>query len=278
MSRLRTCLVVLALLFSVQAPWAAALNLPVQVNVSGDIATANIGNPLLPPLADMTFDFEDVSGLNTSSLGLTATLVSPLDTGLLARLPGGLLNTIPNTLPLLVTVEPPLTGGLSFRTVRVEVHTHLLPYTAGSSLRLFKASLGGAFVDITDEIAPGSVRARGTTGGFSQFLILVDLRYTSTVVAAKITALRNRVNTLPWSERQPFHALIDRAEAAVAVEDFVDALDATQDIADRALARAGTHLLDEWRAARNGDNQAGDLIAGAATLKFSIAYLRDYGD
>ena len=278
MSRMHTCLVVLALLLGIRMPWAAAQSLPVQVNVSGDAATAIIGSPLLPPLADMTLDFEDASGLSASSLGLTARLVSPLDSGLLARLPSGILNTIPMTLPLLVTVEPPRTGGLSFRTVRVEVHTHLLPYSTGSSLRLFKASLGSGFVDITDEIAPGSVRARGTTGGFSQFLILIDLRYTSTVIATKLSALRNRVNTLPWSERAPFHALIDRAEDAVDEGDFVDALDAAQDIADRALARAGTHLLDEWRATRDGNNQAGDLIAGAHTLKFSIAYLRDFGE
>lgn len=262
------------------APWgrAQAQALPVQVSVSGDVASVDIGSPLLPPLADLTLDFEGVSGLTSSSLGVSARLVSLTDPGLLSRLQTGGLGSLVAVLPLLVTLEPPVAGGLSFRTVRVEVHTHLLPYTQGSSFRLFKAPLGGAFVDITDEIAPGSVRARGTTGGFSQFLILLDIRTTSSVVAGKIAALRARVNTLPAGEQPAFHALLDQAEDAVDDEDFADAIAAVDAISARALARAGTYLLDQWRAARDLDNQAGDLVAGAATLKFSIAYLRDYGE
>lgn len=278
MKQARAYLVALVLLACVHAPWVRAQSLPVQVSVNGDVASVNIGSPLLPPLADLTLDFEEVSGLTRNNLGVGARLVSLTDPGLLSRLPSGGLGGIVSALPLLVTVEPPQTGSLSFRTVRVEVHTHLLPYTTGSSFRLFKASLGGPFIDITDEIAPGSVRARGTTGGFSQFLILLDLRTTSSVVAGKIAALRARVNTLPLGERPAFHALLDQAEDAVDDEDYADAIAAVDAVSARALARAGTYLLDEWRAARDRDNQAGDLIAGAATLKFSIAYLRDFGE
>lgn len=253
------------------------LSLPVQVTVTGDVVTAVVGSPSLP-VADLTLTFDQPSGLSASSLGLSAALVSITDPVLLARLPGGTLNQLNGAFPLLVTVEPPLTGGLSFRTVRVEVHTHALLYSAGSSYRLFKAPLGGTFQDITDEIAPGSVRARGTTGGFSQFLVLADLRTTSTVVAAKLAALRARVGTLPASERQPFYVKLDAVEDGVADEDYAAALAAVDDIASRALARAGTQLADRWRAARDLDNQAGDLVAGAASLRFSVAYLRDYGD
>ena len=46
----------------------------------------------------------------------------------------------------------------------------------------------------------------------------------------------------------------------------------------RAASRAGNQLTDTWLATRTGDNQAGDLIAGAATLRFSVGYLRDYGN
>ncbi len=256
---------------------ASAQSLPVQVVVSGDVATAIVGDPLAP-LADVTLTFDGASGLNAPSLGLTAKLVDPLSAALLVRLPNALLNQIDAAFPLLLTIEPPLTGGLSFRTVRVEVHTHALSYSAGSSYRLFKAPLGGLFRDITDEIAPGSVRARGTTGGFSQFLVLADLRTTSSVVASKIALLRLRTLTLPWSERLPFFALIDDVEDAVEAEDYAAAIAAVDQIASRADARAGTYLADEWRATRLADNQAGDLIAGAATLRFSIAYLRDFGD
>ena len=255
---------------------AVAQGLPVQVGVSGNVATAVIGNPA-SPIADVTLTFDEVSGLSVSSLGLTASLASLTDATLLARLPNLQLNQVDPAFPLLLTIEPPTLGGLRFRAVRVEVHTHALSYAVGSSYRLFKAPLGGGFQDITDEVAPGSVRARGTTGGFSQFMVLVDLRESGDVVAAKVAGLRARVASLPFSERQPFATRIDAAEAAVALGDYQAAIAAVDQIHGRALARAGNQLADEWRATRDADNQAGDLLAGAATLKFSIAYLRDFG-
>ena len=267
----------LTLLLALCPLFATAQNLPVQVSVSGNVATAVVGNPV-NPLADVTLTFDEPAGLSAASLGLEAKLVSLSDAALLARLPHLQLNQIDPAFPILLTIEPPAAGGLRFRSVRVEVHTHALAYGVGSSYRLFKAPLGGAFQDITDEIAPGSVRARGTTGGFSQFLVLTDLRETGAIVADKFAALRARVATLPLTEQQPFVARINDAEAAVAAADYAAAIAAVEQVSSRALARAGTQLADEWRATRDADNQAGDLIAGAATLKFSIAYLRDFGD
>ncbi len=265
------------------ALWVAALPgvaraqaLPVQVNVSGNVATAVVGNPA-DPIADVTLTFEGVTGLSAASLGLSAKLSSITDPTLLARLVNGQLLQLDGAFPLLLTIEPPHDGGLRFRTVRAEIHTHALIYTEGSSYRLFKAPLGGGFKDITDEIAQGSVRARGTTGGFSQFLVLVDLRPTSSVIAEKIGALRARAATLPGAERPVFEEYIDDAEAAVSAADYSAALYAVDQISARANAQAGSGLLDQWRATRNADNQAGDLIAGAATLRFSIARLRDFG-
>jgi hypothetical protein len=142
---------------------------------------------------------------------------------------------------------------------------------------VLKAPVGGQFHDTTEEIAQGSVRARSRYGGFSQFLVVTDLRPTSSVIAEKIAGLRNRIATLPSAEQSAFAALVDSAEADVASGDYAGAIAATDLISQRALARAGHGLLDEWRATRDADNQVGELLAGAATLKFSIAYLRDYG-
>jgi hypothetical protein len=258
-------------------PIAAAQTLPVTTSVSGETATIVVGSPT-NPVADLTLTFDDATGLSAASLGVQAQLVNLNDPALLSRLPGTLSQ--PDSLfPLLVTIEPPSNGGLSFaRTVRVEVHTHALVYSAGSSYRLFKAPIGGTFRDITDEVAPGSVRARGTTGGFSQFLVVADLRETRSVVAAKFAALRSRVDTLPAAEQPAFNALLDSAQAAVASGAYADAIAAIDTLRARAAERAGTQLTQTWRATHDGDNQAGDLMAGAATLRFSVGYLRDYGD
>lgn len=255
---------------------AAPPSLAVQVSVSGNVATAIVGNAQAP-LAEVFVTFDQPQNLSAASLGLSASLFDPLDATLLARLPDAQLNVPQSGLPLLLTIEPPVAGGLRFRTARVEVHTHALAYSIGSSLRLFKAPLGGSFFDITDEIAPGSVRARGTTNGFSQFLVLADLRESGDVVAAKVDALYQRMASLPLNEQQPFVARLNHLQASLAADDYAAAIADADWISARALARAGTALTDAWVAGGGADNQAGGLIAGAATLKFSIAYLRDFG-
>jgi hypothetical protein len=256
---------------------ANAAPLPVTVTASGNHAEASIGSPA-QPIAELSLDFQDATGLSASSLGVSASLVDPLDPALLARLPSATLNTLPSALPLLVTIEPPANGGLSFRdTGRLEIHTHAIPYSIGSSFRVFKAPLGGAFRDVTDEIAQGSVRARTTYGGFSQFLILVDIRNTADVIDEKLAWLRARVAALPAGERPAFDALLDQAEAGVDGADHAAAIAAIDALRARAQARAGQQLANEWRATRDATNHAGELVAGANTLRFSVAYLRDFG-
>ncbi len=271
----RTLLIAGALM-SVSAV-AIAQSLPVSVNTSGNTANIVIGLPG-QTLADVSLVFEDVSGLNATSIGVSAERINLTDPALLARLPDANLLQPNPSLPLLITIEPPSEGGLSFRgTGRIEVHTHALAYTVGSSFRLLKAPLGGAFRDVTDEVAQGSVRARGTYGGFSQFLIVADLRPTGDVIDTKIHWLRTRIATLPSSEREAFTTLLDQVHAGVSTANYNAALAAVDAFRQRADSRGGEQLANEWRATRDVDNQAGDLVAGAATLRFSVAYLRDFG-
>ena len=267
----------LALALSLCAQMACAVDLPVSVHVVGNVATAQIGSPA-NPIAELTLSFDDASGLTPASLGIRASTIDITDANLLSRLPDVRLVRLDSALPLLVTIEPPANGGLSFRrSGRFELHTHALAYSLGSNFRVFKAPLGGQFRDTTEEIAQGSVRARSRYGGFSQFLIAADLRETGVVVAGKIASLRARIASLPAAEQPAFNAQVDTVESAVARQDYATALAAIDLISDRAQSRAGNGLLDEWRATRDADNQAGELLAGAATLKFSVTYLRDYG-
>jgi hypothetical protein len=250
---------------------------PLSLSASGNHAEIQVGAPMLP-LLEVSLDFQDATGLSPTSLGASAQLLDLGDAGLLGRLPDPDLTALTSTLNVLITIEPPANGGLSFRgTGRLEIHTHLLPYTVGSSLRVFKAPLLGPFRDVTDEIAQGSVRARTTYGGFSQFLIVVDLRPTGMVVDEKIGWLRGQVAALPFGERAPLDTLLDQADAAVDVANYPGAIAAIDVFRARVQARAGQHIPNEWRATGGVDNQAGQLIAGANTLRFSIAYLRDFG-
>lgn len=276
-SLLMSAALLLTLLAGVNPPARAQL-LPVTVTVSGDTASVSIGSLLGISLANMTITFTEPENLAPASLGITARLIGLLERlPLLRRLTSLLVNLV-SGLPLLVTLEPPAPQGLLFRrTARVELRSILLPYTPGSRIRLFKGQLLGPFYDVTDEIAPGSVRARGTVDGFSQFMFAIDLRPTNVVVAEKFTRLRAAVDVLAPAEQPPFDAFLDDAELAVAESRFPDAIAAIDAFSARASDRAGLFIPDEWQAGGGLDNQAGRLMAGAATLKFSVGFLRDYG-
>lgn len=254
---------------------ASAAVLPVDVDVNGDTTTARVGSPLV--LFDLRLDFDAAEGLTPAALGVSADTVSITDPTLLARLPSVAVS-IPAGLPVLTTVEPPMLGGLAFdRRVHVELHTHLLAYTANSRYRLFKASLGGDFRDITSSVEPGSVRTRGTTGGFSQFLVVLDLRPTDEVVAEKIAWLRSRIDLLPPAEAAPLHYRLSLVEAAVAEEDWAMAGSKCDVFRARVANRAGTYFTETWSADGSTVNHAGELLSGIDTLEFSIEYLRDFG-
>jgi hypothetical protein len=267
----------LSTLLALLTPVAAqAASLPVQVSVATNSASIRVGSASTP-VADISLRFDDASGLSEASLGVRAETVNLRDPALLSRLPGSLAS-IPSALPMMLTVEPPVSGTLSQRRlVHIELHTHALTYTAGSPFRIFKAQLGGPFRDITEDVQPGSVRTRGTSPGWSQFLIVADLRPTSGVIAEKIAYLRNEIALLPATEAAPLRSLLDGTELAVAEGRYDDAVVGMDSFRARVSARAGTYIPDLWRAARDTHNSAGELLAGANTLVFSIGYLRDFG-
>lgn len=266
--------ILLAGVLALAAPRAESA---VAVEVAGNTAHADL--TVLGLGAELILTFDDATNLSPANLGIRVDLANLLDPVLRGRLPSHNLTSLLGSLPLLITVEPRDGQGFQFsNTVRVEVHTHLLPYTAGSPLRLFRAPLGGQFVDITDEVSPGSVRTRGTTGGFSQFLVLVDLRDTDSVIAQKLAWLRSRADALPAAEFAAVDGYLDATAGAISAGNYAGALASLDALRAHVSERAGNGIPNTWTPAIRGNNLAGDLLAGAATLKFSIAFDRDFGD
>lgn len=253
----------------------------VSVTTGGNNASISIALPGGVE-ADMSLGFSNANNLDAASLGASAQLVSVTDLGLLARLPDSSLLSIPAAFPVLVEIAAPASGGLSFEdSVRAEIHTHELVWAPGSRLRLFKAPAGGAFADITEAVEAGSVRTRGRTGGFSQFLVLLDLRPTSDVVELKLDALEDRLDAaagLDASQRALLDAMLDDVRAAWDDGLHGLAIAAVEQLDAEVRQLAGTVLANAWRAQRDLANDAGDLQALAATLRFSIAFHRDHGD
>lgn len=243
------------------------------VTIDGNKASVTLGAGGVS--VDVSITFEQVVGLTAANLGISARLVSPAE--LVGRLPDATLTSLPAGFPLLVSVEPPSSGGLSFSGLTsIELHTHDLSFLADSPLRLFKAPAGGAFADVTESIGMGSYRARGSTGGFSELLIIADLRGDADVVEAKLDLLDATFaagsSSIAPAVRGDLQSSLLAIRAAWDSGDVRGAIAAATSFGDavKAAANAG-NVPNVWRSARDLQNVAGNLRADAGTLRFSLA-------
>ena len=259
-------LVLLALAFFATAAGAEILDLEIE----GSEVRATIELPGGIG-ADLTIGFDQALGLSAESLGLSADLVSTTD--LLGRLPSGV--SLPSGFPLRLVVEPPASGPLTFIGVTtLELHTHNLSFAAGTPLRLFRAPAGGAFADITETMGTGSYRVRGSSGGFSEFLILADVRALATVVGDKYDRLQAWLDAnedgLPAALADELNARLSASRSAATAGLPLAAIDELDAFAELVRAESGKDIPNLWRSSRDLVNLAGELRAAAATLRFSL--------
>ena len=270
---------------------ASAVALPAAAQGLGGLLqeVVQIPLPLLNHLTgELTVGFENATNATPASLGITTRQVSPLDLGLLSRLPP--LTSLLGSVPILVRIEPPPAGGLSFEGISSVAYdlpvvplvgSIVNPLLTSLPIRLYSAPLGGSFSDITSEIDGGdetrSYRVIGSKGGFSEFLLILDLTPLNTAAANKIARLAQTLNdnaaAITPSVASDLQAQLATLQAdyhagnvAAATAD-VDALAATVE------AHSGSDIPDVWRSTHDLVNVAGLLRAGAATLRFSLQQL-----
>jgi len=222
---------------------------------------------------DLAIAFENAVGLNATALEVSASLASPLDAGLIARLPSP-TTLIPAALPVLIRIEPSASSALSFSgVVTIGLHTHNLSLDLAAPWVLLSASNGGAFRDITSRVAVGSYRVDGSGGGFSEFLIARDPRSLDTIIAEKFV----RVEAL----LSAYEGAIPSAVLAALREHLAQARSlASSGLAQHAIAEVaafadlvkaqGGAIPDVWRAHDARVNVAGLLRSAAQTLQFSL--------
>lgn len=240
------------------------------LEINGNEVTATIS--LLLFEADLSIEFEDAVGLSASNLGISAQTVSV--TSLLSRLPS--LSSLTSGFPVVLTVEPPSSGGLSFSGVyTLEIHTHDLSFTSGCTYRLFKADNGGDFYDVTASMGTGSYRVRTQSPSFSEFAIIADTRSLSSVIDEKFGRLEDLLDeyelSMPSSVHSSLTAYFEAAEDAWGDDDAEGAIAELDDFYDEVVDHSGDDIPDTWRSSRDLDNVAGALRAAAKTLSFSLA-------
>ena len=242
------------------------------VEVAGNTLSAKIALPG-DLSADLTLEFEDVVGLSAANLGLSAETVSP--TALLSRLPADGLVTLPGAFPVVIRVEPPASSPLSFSGVyQLSLHTHNLNFTAGCPLRLYTASQGGAFRDITETMGMGSYRVRGGGGTFSEFAIVADARAVDTVIGGKFAAidtlLNNQGHLIAPAVLSQLQQDLAAARTSYAAGQTAAAAQQVDVFAATVRNNSGAAIPDVWRPTGDLQNLAGRLRAAAASLRFSL--------
>jgi hypothetical protein len=223
---------------------------------------------------NLTITFENALGLTENSISITAGQINPLDLNLLRRFTDSSLISVPGQLPVMVTIGPTAGSSLSFTGVAdVEFSTSNLTYA--SQFRLYKAPVGGTFEDITNFSGVGSYRVRGTSGDFSDFLIVADVRSASVVINDKFAKLQTTLTTnaskIEAATYQNLQTKLDTAKAKYQAGLKPDAIAQLQSMTTDIKSADGSKIPNIYRANDTTiKNVSGILQGQAATLIFSL--------
>jgi hypothetical protein len=250
------------------------VSVPVTLSISGDEAVGafDIGGIG----ADLKITFEDVVGLTSSALDVTATLVNPADPAIISRLPPGGLVGIPVAFPVVVRISPSASSALSFEGIyNISLHTHNLRLDPNVPFSLFKSYEGGPFKDITRSEGRGSYRDDGSGGTFSEFLIAIDFQDIDSVIAGKFDDLQalltNNAGSITPDVLDTLQEKLSDARRLYQSGAIREAIGAIRVFSRYVKAHSGADIPDVWRANCSPlVNVAGLLRSGAETLRFSL--------
>lgn len=225
--------------------------------------------------ATLVLEFDDVDNLTVECLGITA---DALDAGeiaaIQARFPNPATQAIDPLFPVRVTVEPPVPCGLTFRNdVLVDLVTDELTFAPGSPYRLFKAPIGGAFADLTAEVLPGSVRTRGRTGAFSEFVIALDGNpdpFTSADDLLDELESHIAAPGVTLTAQQALEIDFGQAFAAFRAGDYAAASARLATMETRVRSLAGNGIPNEWEAGQVFAGEAGEMISFIRSAIFHL--------
>jgi hypothetical protein len=266
------CAVFISVVASVFAapPVGAQPSLP--VTISGNEIKAEIDLPGGIG-ADLSIQFENVVGLVPGALSLSAQIVNPFE--ILPRLPG-FGTTLPSGFPVLVRIVPSAGSALSFSGVyRISIHTHNLHLDSRLPVSFFTAhGPSDRFADITTFVGMGSYRAGGDGGGFSDFIVLLDLRAIDPVIVGKFAdvqeTLAEHAGVIAPAALADLQARLAQARTYYDTGLTVSAIAAMTTFSEKVVEYSGTSIPDVWRANDDLENVAGYLRSQAGTLRFSL--------
>jgi hypothetical protein len=139
-----------------------------------------------------------------------------------------------------------------------------------------KAPIGGLFQYVTGAVTSGSVRSRGSSGGFSEFVMIRDSTPNySNDCRVEYNDLEARLRTAPISPvvRRMLETDLAVSRAAYEAGNLADAIARLATFDAHCAASGGAALPNRWRSARDLDNVEGDLIGHTDNLRFMMGRL-----
>jgi len=227
---------------------------------------------------EIEFEAQGLKNLTVECLGLTADVLDAAEIiDVNSRLPHTDHQAIDPAFPVRVKVEPPAACGLTFQNqYDVTFETEDLGYTPAGPYRLMKAPLGLAFHDVTSSVTQGSVRSRGRTGAFSEFVIVADSSPTYSIdCEQKYVDLQTRIDasSISPTARQALTVDLAISRAAYEARNYADATARLAIFDQHCVEYAGASLPNVWRSTRDADNVEGDLVGNTDSLRFMMGRL-----
>jgi hypothetical protein len=229
---------------------------------------------------ELEFETENLQNLTPACVGITADVLDGSEIAdIESRLPhpGGVQQTIDPAFPVRITVEPPANCGLTFQNqYDVTLDTPDLVYAPFSPYRLVKAPIGGQFRYVTGTVTQGSVRARGRTGAFSEFVMIRDnLPAYAADCEHEYNDLETRIasSSMSPTARRALEVDIEVSRAAYEAGDLSEAISRLADFDAHCVEYAGVALPNRWRSTRDLDDVEGDLVGRTNSLRFMMGRL-----
>ena len=243
-----------------------------------DITLPNPGGGNYTAEFELEFETENLQNLTVQCLGITADVLTPAEISdiQMNHLPHP-WQTIDTNFPVRVTVEPPVACGLAFQNhYDVSLDTADLTYQPGSVYRLVKRPIGGDFRYVTGSVTQGSVRSRGRTGAFSEFIMISDASPTySDDCTDQYDDLENRLKNsqMNLTARRALETDLAVSRAAYEAGNFAEAIALLAIFDAHCVAYGGDALPNRWRSARDLDDVEADLVGHTDNLRFMMGRL-----
>ncbi len=130
------------------------------------------------------------------------------------------------------------------------------------------------FEVITSKISAGSIRARGNTGSFSDFMLLLDERNNADVIDDTFSQLNQLVsqynNHISATLAITIQTGISALQQALLMTDYTAALEVVEELIIVTENASGEQLSNVWRSSNDLVNMQGELLTRLRTLKYSL--------